>query len=279
MTEIPEHLLKRSKARKGGGDDSAPAGGAASAAVTPAPATAEVPGALAAAAAAIPADKPAVPEAPKPAYVQAFEKRKRIPVWALPVVAALPLWAWAYAGTMQEPIREDPLYTESAALYVEKGCSGCHGAGGGGGTGYQLSNGEVVSTFPSVADQLVHVARGSQSISGEAYGDPARPGGARISGALGAMPAQIDAGLTMLELELVVFHERATLAGEDITGETYQLYVEELRHEAETGGDDVPIDLERLLGCANPAYTPGATGDRPIEECFGPEAATARAEA
>ena len=279
MTEIPEHLLKRSKARKGGGDDAAPAGGATGAAVTPAATAAAVPGALAAAAAAIPADKPAVPEAPKAPYVEAFEKRKRIPVWALPVVAALPLWAWAYAGTMQEPIREDVLYTESSALYVEKGCSGCHGAAGGGGTGYQLSNGEVVSTFPSVADQLVHVARGSAAIAGQAYGDPARPGGTRISGSLGAMPAQADAGLTMLELELVVFHERATLAGEDITSEAYQLFIEELRHEAETGGDDAPIDLEKLLGCADPLFTPGATGDLPLIECFGPEAAAARAEA
>lgn len=279
MTEIPEHLLKRSKARKGGGDDAAPAGGASSAAVTPAAgAVAEVPGALAAAAAAIPADKPAAPEEPKTPAVKAFEKRKRIPVWALPVVAALPLWAWAYAGTMQEPEREDPLYTESSALYVEKGCSGCHGAGGGGGTGYQLSDGEVIATFPNVVDQLVHVARGSASISDEAYGNPARAGGVRVSGALGAMPAQVDAGLSQLELELVVFHERATLAGEDITSEAYELYAEELRHGAEEGAEE-PIDLEHLLACADPAITPGATGTAPLEDCFGPAAAAARAEA
>ncbi|MEZ5342894.1 MAG: hypothetical protein R2706_16060 [Acidimicrobiales bacterium] len=276
MTEIPEHLLKRSKARKGGGDDAAPAADAASTAVSPsAPQAASAPGALAAAAAAIPADKPKPPAKPVPAYVAAYEKRKRIPVWAMPVVAALPLWGWFYAGTMQEPIREDPLYTESAALYSAKGCAGCHGAAGGGGTGYQLSGGEVLATFPNDIDQMVHVARGSDAIKGLAYGDPARPGGSRVAGNLGAMPAQAAAGLTQLELELVIFHERVVLSGEDATSEAYLAYAEELRHRI-AAGEATPIDLAALLACADPNTTPEATGDAAPDTCFGPVGAEAR---
>lgn len=190
----------------------------------------------------------------------------------MPVVVALPLWAWAFAGTMQQPDREDPLLTEAAALFTEKGCAGCHGATGGGGTGYQLNGGEALATFPNVIDQMVHVARGSDAIRGTVYGDPNREGGARVAGDLGQMPSQADAGLTQLELELVVFHERTVLSGEDTSSEEYSLYIETLRERIEAG-DEHEIDLEALLACANPDFTDGATGSADPEDCTGPGAA------
>ncbi len=275
MTEIPEHLLKRSKAAKGGTSDSdSSAGDSAS----KAPVAAQPKAAAPAAPAANFPDLDPKPEAsaPEPAYVSASKARRRVPVWALPVVAALPVWALSFAGTMQLPEREDALLTEAAEVYtVTGGCAGCHGAAGGGGTGYQMSDGEVIATFPEAIDQMVHVARGSAAIAGQTYGADGR----RVAGDLGVMPAQ--SSLSMLELQLVIYHERAVLSAEEeeLEGDAaaaYAEWAEELRHAAEVGEDGGPIDLDLLLACADPSVTPGATGtgspDPEAKPCPGPHA-------
>lgn len=270
MTEIPEHLLKRSKAAKGGkpaeGGD-APADGEST------PVAAE---SAAAPVAAAPADNlpnlDPEPEPPKPVphFVAAAQARKKIPVWVLPVIAALPVWAWGFAGTMQEVETEDPIFVEAAELYVS--CAGCHGGAGGGGTGYQLSGGEVLATFPEPIDMMVHVARGSDAIIDQQYG--ARTEDPRISGARGrgAMPAQIGT-LKLVELELVVLHERAVLSGESTASQPYQEWIEDMRTRYENG-EETEIDLDFLLACANPEWTPGATGvgspDPEGQPCPGP---------
>lgn len=264
MTEIPEHLLARSKARKGGGaadsgggdsgGDSAPSKAVEAVAADPlAPAKGTLP------ALELPPD-PEPEVKPKAPYVVAAEKRKKIPVWALPVVLGLPIWGWSYAGTMQEPEQEDPLYTEAAELYTGAGCAGCHGAGGGGGAGYALNGGSVIETFPEPADMLVHVARGSAAIAGEAYGAE-RADGRRVAGNLGVMPAQ-EGALSQVELELVVFHERVVISGEDPLSPSIANWEVGLRERLEAGEGE--IDLEALLACANPEWTPGAT-DGPCE--------------
>lgn len=265
MTEIPEHLLKRSKDRKQalglGGDDAADAGGAgggdggsnapvAAAAAAPAPKPS-------------PLDKvPAIvdpepePPAPEPHYITAAKERKRMPVFAMLLVATVPIWAMFYAGTMQAPPEGETIFGEAEVLYAEVGCAGCHGAGGAGGVGYKLSDGEVVATFPEPIDMIVHIARGSNAIDGEAYGDPDRDGGVRVSGARGGgMPAHPN--LTVHDLELIVLHERVTLAGEDTSSEAYAAWIEEL--EAHSNDALVGDHLDDLLACADPAYTPGAT--------------------
>ncbi len=223
-------------------------------------------------------DKPAAPAKPVPAYIAAAHARKKMPIWAMGLVFALPIWAWIYAGTMQEQPSEDTFFIDAAEVYnVEGGCAGCHGAGGGGGTGYQFSDGEIMKTFPEPIDQMVHIARGSGAIDGEQYGDPNREGGAHISGQRGVMPAFAGAnGLSLEHLELVVYHERHILGGEELTTEAYIAWEEELREKIESG-ESRPIDdavLELLLSCANPEYTPGATGTpEDPKECPGPKAA------
>jgi hypothetical protein len=276
LTEIPEHLLKRSKSAKaaaGGGDpgdaadtpaESADPGAApvAASATTPAVPTESLPN----------LDPEPEPAPPEPAYVTASKARRRIPVWALPVVAALPIWALAFGGTMQQPETEDPLLVEGELFYSEAGCSGCHGAAGGGGSGYALSDGEVLATFPSVIDHLAHVARGSAAIAGEAYGAE-RADGVRVSGSRGQMPAQLGQ-VPLVELEMIVFHERAILSGEDTSQPGYEEWMEHMR-EAYESGDESEIDLELLLQCADPAITPGAgppppAGDDGSSPCPGP---------
>lgn len=275
MTEIPEHLLKRSKAAKSGksGDSGGESEGSAE---SSAPVAAQS-SAPAAPAANLPnLDPPPPPPKPVPHFVQAALSRPRIPVWVLPVIAALPIWAMFFAGTMQQPETEDVLLVDAELVYGS--CSGCHGGNGGGGVGYALSDGEVLKTFPDPIDHMVHVARGSDPINGEQYGDPDREGGARVSGARGrgAMPGQTES-LSMIELEIVIFHERAILSGEDTSTPGYQEWIEHMRETLESEGLDAgEIDLDFLLACANPEYTPGATGtgspDPEGQPCPGPHA-------
>jgi mono/diheme cytochrome c family protein len=217
LTEIPEHLLNRSRQRRsalglGGGE-----GGDAPATPTPAPAAAaDAPAAPAAtpaprAAAPAPAPEAPPPPPPPPPYVEASLRRPRVPVWAVPVLAALPLWGFLYAGTMTEPPagENDPLVM-GETLYSEQ-CAACHGGGGGGGVGPQLSAGEVVATFPNAEAHYAWVVGGSESVGiGNGYGAADRPGGQRI--AKGGMPP-FGGTLTPEEIVAIVRYEREVIGG------------------------------------------------------------------
>jgi mono/diheme cytochrome c family protein len=215
LTEIPEHLLERSRARRAalglGGGGAAPAktesGEEAPAAGTP---TAVAPARAAAAPAAVAAPK--VPEVVLSPYAQAAIARKKIPYWAVPVLIFLPLWGFLYWGTLDpEPVKETGILAEGATVYAR--CASCHGANGGGGVGPALTT--VHDTFPNVADQVWWVTNGSKAVStGSPYGSPTRPGGQRVS--VGGMPDWGN-GLTAQQLLSVVYYERVHFGGEDPT--------------------------------------------------------------
>jgi mono/diheme cytochrome c family protein len=126
VTEIPEHLLKRSQAAKSKATgEPAPAGDAAA----PAASSSPVPAAKAAAPAVkAAAAAPAVPPPPKPdpPFIAAAKSRKKIPFWAMLTLSMLPLWVFMYARglTPKEPKVTGPL-GEGAALYSAN-CSSCH---------------------------------------------------------------------------------------------------------------------------------------------------------
>lgn len=221
MTEVPEHLLQRSRERRaalglgGGGGDDAPgapdeatsASPASTAAATPAPAApAPVPAAPAA---------PPPPPPPPPPYVTAAMSRPKIPVWALPVLAMLPIWAIVYAGVLFVPEEgiTDPVLLEGQGVF-DQSCASCHGNEGGGGVGRPLNAGQVVLTFPDPADHIAFVREGSPP-EGTPYGSADRPDGQHIARETpgGAMP---PFGETLSEEELlaVVRYEREILGGE-----------------------------------------------------------------
>ena len=225
MTEVPEHLLKRSQDRRaalglgggdgGGGGDDAPA----AAAPTDAPASStEVAPAAATAAARPAAATPAevAPPEPIPPYVEAALKRKKIPFWAMPVLAFLPVWAIIYVGGLSPASTGEPTQLELGAEVYAARCASCHGAGGGGGVGRQFTNGEVDKTFPDIIGQLDFVWRGSNGVGpgGTPYGDPAREGGAHATLSYNGnpMPAFKDV-LTQAELLAVVRYEHEVLGG------------------------------------------------------------------
>lgn len=222
MTEVPDHLLQRSRERRaalgggpatpaapagdGGGDgdgdgDEGDAGGGEIVA-----ATALAPTTVAAAA----------PPRVLPPYVQAALDRKRLPRWMPGVGVAALLWVFIYAGVLFQPEAtiSDPVLLHGQEIYATQ-CSGCHGAGGEGGTGRPLA-GQALLTFPTIEDHIAWVFNGSPA-KGTPYGDPNRPGGQHISqDNWGAMPAfgKLKV-LTADEILAVVRYEREVLNDAD----------------------------------------------------------------
>ena len=202
MTEIPEHLLKRSKAAK------AKATGIPDEATETPTESAVAPVAPAAPSNPVPVvEKPPAPIAP---YVAAAQARKKIPWWAASGLLLLPIWAISYVGTLERPPQEATGVMAEGLHVYESRCASCHGATGAGGSGHALANGEVLATFPTAAAHIEWVAKGSDGFGlGNPYGAADQ---ARI--VEGGMPGWADV-LTTEELIGVVLHERARLSGSD----------------------------------------------------------------
>ena len=202
----------------GGGGDDAPA------AATPATTASDSPAAAAAPTPAVAAAEvvPATPD-PVPPWVEAAETRKKIPVWAVPVLAMLPLWAVIYAVTLDTPTPTELGPLEAGAeVYVDKGCAGCHGATGGGSGAIPALAGEdnVAKVFTRPADQVTWVALGTAGYRAaglDTYGTD----GAKTVGAAGTMPPWMDS-LTAAELMDVVLHERVAFGEEEFDIEVWK---------------------------------------------------------
>ena len=234
MTEIPEHLLKRSRERRsaiGKGGDDAPAAGDAPAETKPATAdTSTAPATTSAPAAGgpparTPAPAPAAPPPPKPdpVYVQEAKRRRKIPIWAMATLSLMPVWAFMYVRAVTESpeVSEGPL---GLGAEIYSNCASCHGGAGGGGVGYAFSGGEVLQTFPHIEDQIRYVHYGTEgyNLAGvDVYGNPDREGGPHVTGNLGVMPA-FGGQLTQYEIIAVICHERYTLGGADPTSEEWE---------------------------------------------------------
>ncbi|MHB1130207.1 MAG: c-type cytochrome [Ilumatobacteraceae bacterium] len=218
MTEIPEHLLKRSKERRNVLDESevattsdTSASATSQQAVAPSPTVTEP-------VAPSTSVNPLPP--PDPAYVAAAKTRKKIPFWAMATLSLLPLWAFMYVLALrpQEKTVEGPLAV-GAGVYGT--CAGCHGADGQGGRA--LYQGEVMKTFPKIEDMLNFVYTGSQAFATQGlaiYGNPDRDGGAHAPLSFNGNPMpqqgeQAGGGLTETQILGVVCHERYVISGAD----------------------------------------------------------------
>lgn len=249
MTDIPEHLLARSRARRsaiGGGDGEAgdaPAAAAASSGGGESTAVAAPP------VAAAPVEAP--PPPPPPPYVQAALARPRIPRYAMGALAALPLWGFIYFGTLVPKAPEqDPQLALGADVYAAN-CASCHGASGGGASGPALD--EVVTVFPERGDHVAWVVEGSVGRPrGQAYGDPAA--GRTVQ--LGAMPG-FGERLSPEEIDAVVRYEREEFGGEAPAAAPAGGNAAEgaddrpganARESTEAGGGDDTADAERSGG-------------------------------
>jgi mono/diheme cytochrome c family protein len=227
VTEIPEHLLKRSRDRRAALEGQGGGSEASTEAAPPAATPATTQAASAPAAPTAPVGRgaavaPVAPAPPKPdsAVVAAYKRRSRIPYWAMLALALLPLWAFMYAKAVTTQAQEaaGPLGVGADTYGV---CASCHGGDGSGGVGYPFVDGDAVTTFPHIEDQLRFVYFGSEQYSAagvDIYGDPNREGGPHVvlgrNGA--AMPAW-GGNLTDAQILAVVCHERYTLGGADPT--------------------------------------------------------------
>jgi mono/diheme cytochrome c family protein len=243
LTEIPEHLLKRSKERKAALTGEAAPADDAGTAVEAAPAAAAP---VAAAAAAVPALAPE-PEPPKPVapYVAKAEARKKMPYWIVPVLLALPVWGLFYVGTLERvPQGLTGLLGEGEHVYVESGCSGCHGGEGGGGIGPALSDGETHVSFTSVEDQIVWIAQGSAIVgTGNTYtsADSERP--RAVAGQMPGFGAESANPLNAEELIAVTLYERTQLEPGAIA-ERDVLLAGALNELLETGELELPEEVD-----------------------------------
>ena len=247
VTEIPEHLLKRSQAAKAKATGAEAPADAPAASTTPAVVAPSAPAAPAAArAAAVPAAAAPKPDIP---VVAAYKARKKVPAWAMLTLSILPVWAFMYlrAVTPQEVEAVGPL-ASGAGIY--NSCSSCHGGAGEGGVGYAFTNGEVIKTFPHIEDQLRFVYFGSQVYQDagiDIYGNPDREGGPHLTKAKGVMPAQMGA-LTDVEILDVVCHERYTLGGYE-EGEEFETWCSETSeiHAALSSGSSTLANLHETF--------------------------------
>ncbi len=267
MTEVPEHLLQRSRERRaalgqGGGEGGADSGAGA----TESPAAETEPESAPAAAAATPA-RPEPTAAPAPApepepvapYVEAFQRRKKIPIWAMPVVALLPVWAIIYWGSLNPPAEEATgPFAGGEAIYNAQ-CATCHGATGGGGVGPALNGGAVVETFPEFQTHVEWVAVGSSEWPTDTYGATNVP----VTRS-GGMPA-FGETLTPEEIALVVRYEREVLSGvveEDLVAITDQGGAVEGGGEGGEGGEGDSAGGDAQTGAESVGQTEGAdTGE------------------
>ncbi len=198
MTEVPDHLLQRSR-------EPPPAATEASAAADAPGPGAEVEAAPEAAAPAIPEPVLVPPAPPLP------ETRTGIPRWMIPVLVILPFWAVVYVGAFGTTKKPAAALTGAALgkqVYSSR-CAACHGSSGEGGVGPALAKGDAKITFPTRADQVSWVENGSLAVKGKGYGDPNRPGGQRIA-KTGGMPAW-KGTLSDAEIQAVVDYERDSL--------------------------------------------------------------------
>jgi mono/diheme cytochrome c family protein len=222
MAQVPEYLLERSRERRaalglppfGGGEAAAPAAPAEAgeapaadaeaappAGGVPAPTEAPVP-------AVVEGQLPATTEPEVAPYLAPPSARSGIPAWVVPVLAILPIWAFAYVGALSPPSTKAAVLTpiQQGAQLFAKNCAVCHGAKGEGGVGPALAGGDAKITFPNEADQIAWVETGSAPHKGQPYGDPKRPGGQRIAKS-GVMPA-FKGTLTDAQIKNVVTYER-----------------------------------------------------------------------
>jgi mono/diheme cytochrome c family protein len=222
VTEIPEHLLKRSKAAKSKAEGAEPAADAPAAASTPATTAPAV--AAKAAAPAVPLAPVVKPDSP---VVAAYKSRKKIPVWAMVGLSILPVWAFMYVLALKPvPVVASGPTGDGGVVYGTN-CSGCHGAAGEGvGSAYAFTNGSVMKTFPHIEDQLRWVLLGTKNYQDAGiviYGDPNREGGPHKTGASGGQMPGWKGLITDADILAAVCHERYDLSGAE-QGDEYALW-------------------------------------------------------
>jgi mono/diheme cytochrome c family protein len=214
VSEVPEHLLRRSRERRAalglGGEEGegapAPAASAAPAvAAESAPEAAAPRGAVAVVEEAPPEPVPATPPPPP--------RRPGLPLFALVLLVALPVYAFIYLGAFGNRSKAaaggDPVAL-GGTLFAAN-CAVCHGASGEGGVGPKLSGGEVLKTWPNVNDHVTWVHTGGAPFVGKSYGSQGHTVAA--NNVMPAFGQDHGGSLSNDQINDIVCYERIGLSG------------------------------------------------------------------
>jgi len=220
VTEIPEHLLRRSRERRAALSGDATATEQATATTTESPTSASpvlassgAPETQAGGGGGVAPRTPTVTQEPPPVPKSRLgATRVKTPFWMLPLIVALPLWGIVYLGAFgsHQPVSPNNPVVLGAAIFVNN-CATCHGATGAGGVGPQLNGGEVLKEWPVLADHINWVHTGGAPYVGKTIGGLNIPVPAN-----NVMPAfGMDHGgnLTNQQILDVVCYERVTFGG------------------------------------------------------------------
>jgi mono/diheme cytochrome c family protein len=151
--------------------------------------------------------------------VAAALSRRKIPFWAMPVLAGLPLWAYVYQATLEPaPTGELTPLEAGAEVYTSSACASCHGPGGAGNASVPSFD-DVLAVWPDFRDHMMWVRIGNggwfDASGNEVYGATDKPSGG------GQMPAHPT--LSDQELAEVVLYERVQFGDMEESGEEYDL--------------------------------------------------------
>ncbi len=179
----------------------------------------------------------------EPEYLAAAKRRKRIPLWAVPIFPALIVWAIIYVNAVQKPPAgaNDPI-AMGGEIYAAN-CASCHGGSGGGGVGPAFTGKALDKVFPDYTEQLAWVNIGSSAWPNDTFGaEGSKP--ARSGATMPGFGPDGSKALTCEQIALVVRYERETLGGgapdEKLVALTEQI--------AEAGGQPLaqPVDCKTI---------------------------------
>lgn len=258
MVAVPEYLLKRSQARRAelSGEASVAPSGDAPASSSSATQKVSVSKTLAPIAPSAPPPEIQIPES-----VKIANARLKIPFWVLPVLLFIPIWAFIYVGTLEEPTRaETGLLADGRNVYESvAACATCHGtAGAGTNAGPPLKDEALLGTFPDeniIQNIAAHIEWVIKATDGTGIGNPyGAPEQGRVAGWFGDMPG--FQSLTPQQLLEVVLYERAVIAGSE-SSKTVALQIETALNSGtlilpEQWSSDITI--EEILNDIQPAF-------------------------
>ena len=150
----------------------------------------------------------------EPDFLEAAKRRKKMPLWAVPIFPLLLVWGIIYVNSVTKPPAANNTPDAMGASIYAASCASCHGATGGGGAGPAFAGGDLLKVFTKWEEQVKWVDVGKANwtkVTGSTtFGDTKKP----LTGLMpGFGPLGDNKSLTCPEIVLVVRYEREHFAG------------------------------------------------------------------